>query len=128
MKQVTIAALATFFITTSASRGENITYNFLPYDAVHPGISFSGSITTNGHIGTLAASDIVGWQFTLARDGHSYAFSSTDRNTRISVDGPLTADFARILLPSGGQLFLDTLNNPVGVLSYDRFTFLNRGF
>jgi hypothetical protein len=44
-----------------------ITYNLVDYSSLENGWTLSGTITTDGTIGALAASDITSWTFTITK-------------------------------------------------------------
>ncbi len=49
------------------ARGSSITYNLESYLPLQNGYTLSGTITTDGTIGTLTSSDITAWSFTITQ-------------------------------------------------------------
>jgi len=99
LRNAVLAAPMLALALASASAGE-ITYNIVnsPVDqtgsTLHGGSgtwTVTGTITTDGTIGTLSTSDITAWAFTLESGSLSYSASSTDAGTFTSVDGGIAA-------------------------------------
>jgi hypothetical protein len=102
--------------------------------------SVTGSITTDGTIGTLSSSDVVGWNLTL-NDGHGDMFDLTTANSLVTcnscVEGDLTASSSALMFnfsgpteefyfytsgPAANQLCYDSGTNcaiPAGIDLYD---------
>ena len=75
--------IATAILSSSAASA--ITYNVLNQGG---GILLSGTITTDGHLGTLSASDITGWQIIQTGISGSGLLTSIDNtNSTISLSG-----------------------------------------
>jgi hypothetical protein len=53
----------------ASTRGASITYNIQNYPDVQRGYTISGTITTDGTIGTLAQSDVLAWSYTITLGG-----------------------------------------------------------
>jgi hypothetical protein len=86
VSRASLAALA-IFITSPASA---ITYNVLSQGG---GILLSGTITTDGHLGTLAATDITSWHINEnSITGSGFLTSIDNTNSSVSLtDGALSA-------------------------------------
>ena len=80
-------AAATVSMLIAAARTAEagaIIYAIQNYPADQDGYTLSGTITTDGVIGGLAASDIVSWSWTISYPGESpVTFSSSDPQTGI---------------------------------------------
>jgi hypothetical protein len=64
-----------------ASNGASIVYNVVDYPALQNGYTVSGTITTNGSIGThLPAMDITAWNITVSKMGVTQ-FTVTSANS-----------------------------------------------
>jgi hypothetical protein len=84
-------------LATSSAKAD-ITYNLQSYPADQNGHTLSGSITTDGVIGTLSTSDIKSWTVTI----DTTTFSSTSTLAITTLQGSnLTATATEITLSAG---------------------------
>ena len=75
-----------------------ITYSIQNYPSDQNQASLSGTITTDGTIGDLAASDILSWSWTITPIGGApYTLSSSDAGDT-NVDGSLVASASEITM------------------------------
>jgi hypothetical protein len=110
-RQVT-AALLLFALANHANA--DIIYNIQPYPSDQNGYTLSGTITTDGVMGALSASDILAWQYTATNGLITYSASSTDTGASISATG-LEAEGNQLLLPYGnGGTYSLTFSDPNG--------------
>jgi len=87
----------------SPARGSSITYNLQSYLPLQNGYTLSGTITTDGTIGTLTSSDITAWSFEFTLGSASSGFASGPSSSSAYVTGLIATDSALILpQPSGG--------------------------
>jgi hypothetical protein len=78
-----LAALA--ILISSAASASTITYAILSQGA---GISLAGTITTDGHIGTLSVGDITAWQITATGVSGTGLMTSIDNtDSTVSLTG-----------------------------------------
>jgi hypothetical protein len=92
-----VLTLSVAFLATSSAKAD-ITYTIQPYPADQGGHAVSGSITTDGHIGTLTSADIKSWSVTI----DTTSFSNTTPNAEIDLAGSnLNATGTTITLSAG---------------------------
>jgi PEP-CTERM motif len=110
-----VALTALIWLAHGVGARGGTTYNIANYPADQNGNTVSGSITTDGVIGTLAPSDILSWTvtinsttFTSGDSGADMALSPTDLNatsTAITLASPLglqSSFLALAAIPTGG--------------------------
>lgn len=95
---VAIAFLLLAGMVGKASAG-SITYNLVDMPAYQNGYTLSGAITTDGTIGSLAASNITSWSVTLTNASFSYSFYS-DPGSFVDLEPDVVATADDIYLPS----------------------------
>jgi hypothetical protein len=71
-------SLATWLMLALPAHADPL-YQLNNYPALQNGWTLTGSITTDGTIGTLTTADIVAWQWTVTQGNISLSFSSTDQ-------------------------------------------------
>jgi hypothetical protein len=91
MKSMLLCAAA--LLTGSATAANALTY---VVDGSIGGGSVSGTISTNGAIGTLAASDITGWSLVVTGNGGASATLDTLNSSVFLGGGAVTADASNI--------------------------------
>ena len=64
--RLAVAALATLFVVPHIAEAGLITYSIQNYPADQEGSTLSGSITTDGNLGILTATDIISWTWTIS--------------------------------------------------------------
>ncbi len=117
---VTLLLLAGAGIAPQSLKAGSITYNIENYPAVQAGSQLSGSITTDGHIGSLASANILSWTVTI----DSTTFASTDPGASVTIiDNKLVASSTAItlasdIIPNVFELSVPTTPNP-SILEYD---------
>jgi hypothetical protein len=104
-----IVALLLVAAIGQASAGP-ITYDLVNYPAYQNGYTLSGSITTDGATGTLAASDITAWSVTISLGSSSETFSSGDSGASLNIQDTVLATNSEIYLQP------DTGPNTAGIL------------
>ncbi len=113
MRRIAFSVVTTIVLMVSANIAEAgaITYAIENYPADQEGYTLSGTITTDGVIGGLAASDIVSWSWTISYPGEPpVTFSSSDPQSGVFLDGAVVASQSAIIvgLPSQpGANFLE---------------------
>ena len=70
MKRIIPAAVAIAIVmTANISQAGQITYSLQNYAADQAGFTLTGSVTTDGNLGTLTTADIVAWTWTVSSAG-----------------------------------------------------------
>jgi hypothetical protein len=82
-----LAVLCALAFAATLSAQSNITYNFK--QTIGQG-SIVGTIVTDGHIGTLATSDIVGWNLNLNGVGATYTLTPSNSGVQQFLGNDLT--------------------------------------
>ena len=96
-----LSLLAIATVATQTASAGPITYQINDYPAKESGYKISGSITTDGTIGTLASSHVTAWTWTLSDSTGSTVYgtaSSTDSGTGIFERGTVTASATQITM------------------------------
>jgi hypothetical protein len=128
MNRALLLASLSLFLTVclaAESMGGPITYNIESYAALQNGYTLSGTITTDGTIGTLARANVTSWSFSVTGPT-SYQLTSLTPTAGFVLDNltatatsltlaPPTADQESLLSFQGGS-FGSTITN----LGYDR--------
>jgi hypothetical protein len=86
------------------------TYNIQNYPALQNGWTLSGTITTDGAIGFIQASDITSWAWTVTSGGDTFTFKSTDPQAGLLLPSDtLRANSEDLLLtlPSGFEFLTE---------------------
>ena len=73
-KSICVALLGV--MSVAVAHGADITYNLVNYPADQGGCSLSGSITTDGTIGPISASDVQSWSYTITDGNNSCSYQS----------------------------------------------------
>jgi PEP-CTERM motif len=99
MRQFVFAAAAVFILVAGArtTLAGQITYSLQNYAADQNGSTLSGSVTTDGNLGTLTSADIVAWTWTVSPPvGAPFTLSGSGSN--IVVQNLIATD-QQLLLP-----------------------------
>lgn len=80
------------------------------------GGTLSGTITTDGTIGTIQATNILSWTWTMTSGGSSFTVSSTDPGAAVWTSTGLTSTGAALLVPDLGSI---GFRGPGGALQWD---------
>lgn len=91
--------------TTAAS----ITYIIQNYASLQDGYTLSGTITTDGNVGTLSASDITGWSFTTSGGPNGFTASATGAGTGVDLLSNLVASTTQLTLADPGPTGFNVL-------------------
>ncbi|MCY2966135.1 MAG: hypothetical protein NT069_21315 [Planctomycetota bacterium] len=95
----------------SAVQAGPITYQINNYPSVQNGFTVSGSITTDGTIGSLSSGNITAWTWTLSTGSTVHGtLSSTDAGATLGTDGTVTATATDITLTSPGANLVNQLS------------------
>ncbi len=86
------------------------TYNLLNGLTVPSGYTLSGTITTDGTIGTIEAANILSWTWTITNGVSSFTASSTGPGD-VTTPG-ITATGAALVLPYAGSVTAEVMNGP----------------
>ena len=127
------AAVAVVLLSVSTlAIGANTTYNLVDYPADETGTwagqcSLSGSIVTDGMVGTLSYTDVVSWSYTITNSsGYSGAcrgvgtYNPSDPNPGyINGWGGITATPTQLILGTSGILWLREDGPQGGTLDYN---------
>ena len=105
MRQFLLSAAAAAMLIAPAritDAGE-ITYAIQNYPADQQGATLSGTITTDGVIGNLAASDILSWSWTITPAGGTpFTVTSSDAGAEaLSVGSIVASQLAITIAPTG---------------------------
>jgi hypothetical protein len=65
-----------FFAVSFTIRAQDITYDLVSYPADQGGCTLSGSITTDGTIGPLSASNVQSWEYTITDGDNTCSYTS----------------------------------------------------
>ena len=111
-----------------ASRASSIVYSIVDYPGLESGWTVSGTITTDGTIGTLNVSDITAWSFTFTKAGTTDTWTSAGNgsNAAVTQEGGLTATATELEAGTPGALAFSylilgyTTPNGAGQLEWDR--------
>jgi len=76
MRLLNQAALFLMTVCGASALQAEVVYNIVDYPSLENGWTVSGTITTDGTIGTLTARDITAWSFTLTNGGTTDTWSS----------------------------------------------------
>jgi hypothetical protein len=82
----------------STSHAASITYDLVNYPALQNGYTLSGTITTDGTIGTLTSSNILAWQYTAANGVSTFHAASVDPGTLTVIFGAIATP-TQIMMP-----------------------------
>jgi hypothetical protein len=97
----------------------SIVYDLQNYSSLQNGYALSGTVSTDGAIGNLAASNIVAWTITLTPStGPVTNFNSTMSGASITLLGSVVADANTITLGASAPRFLNQL-------TFDSGSFIN---
>ncbi len=106
-------------LAASSARADTIVYDFVDHPDLEAGYSLSGTITTDGATGSLIASDIESWGFTISRDGvPQYTDTIATPGSSFTLNGSnLVASTAQLLFynqvaGAGGLVFWPPSGNP----------------
>jgi len=106
-----VACLCVLLVVPQMTKADLVTYYIQDYPSEQTnGLNtyhVSGTITTDGTIGTLTASDIQSWAVTF---DNTYTIQSTDPGNQTLTTGPVQASLVDITVGSGGYLGLFTTN------------------
>ena len=91
------------------------TYNLLNGSTVPSGYTLSGTITTDGTIGTIQAANILSWTWTITNGVSSFTASSTGPGD-VTTPG-ITATGAALVLPYAGSVYAEFMNQHYIVLN-----------
>jgi hypothetical protein len=72
MNRAPLLAILSLFLTlspTATTKGGSIVYNLQSYPDLQNGYTVSGTITTDGTIGTLTSANITAWSFLVTGFG-----------------------------------------------------------
>jgi len=100
---VQASALVAFVLVTLGigadrrAEAANVVYNLVSYPALQNGYTLTGTITTNGHIGILAYSDILDASFAVSNGVNSY---QTIHSSEVYGITSLLATATELLLPA----------------------------
>jgi hypothetical protein len=103
----------------------NITYNIVDYPVNEMDIKnpdqqdyVSGTITTDGTLGYITQSNVVGWTLTVGGGGNSCSSSSAASSSWWSSSTSLYATTTQLAVPADGSIWFGTNNTPAAPLSF----------
>jgi len=91
------------------------TYNLQSGQSMPVGWTLSGNITTDGTIGTIQATNILSWTWTMTSGASSFTVSSTDPGASAWTSTGITSTGAALLVPYLGSIGFD---GPGGALMW----------
>jgi hypothetical protein len=113
-----LAVLSLFleFSAVTPTLGGSILYEIQNYADLQNGYTISGTITTDGTLGTLVTADITAWSYTITGAGGGYTVTSQDAGSSIALARGLTANATSITLapppgPPAAEVGLTLVNS-----------------
>ena len=94
------------------------TYDLQSGRSMPVGWTLSGTITTDGTIGTIQATNILSWTWTMTSGVSSFTVSSTDPGAAVTISG-LTSTGAALGITSTGAALLLPFANYIGLSNPD---------
>ena len=124
MKRIRLAAFAiAIVILADSSKAGQITYSLQNYAADQNGSTLTGSITTDGNLGTLTAADIVAWTWTVSPPVGAPFTQSSGPGIGTTIENLIATD-TQLLLPElqteHSEIFLGSGDSGSGLLVYRR--------
>ena len=125
MRHFVFAAAAVSILVAGArtTLAGQITYSLQNYAADQNGSTLTGSITTDGNLGTLTAADIVAWTWTVTPPVGSPFTQSSGPGINTTIENLFATD-TQLLLPElqneHSEIFLGTGDFGTGLLVYRR--------
>lgn len=117
MRHIAFSVVTTLVLMVSGNIAEagEITYAIQNYPADQQGATLSGTITTDGVIGTLSATDILSWSWTITSAGGtpSTVTSSDAGAEAISVGSIAASQLAITIAPTGNAVVLGDARNRI---------------
>jgi len=101
-----LAAAALLAVCLPQASRASMIYDIVDYPGLENGWTLSGTITTDGTIGTLSASDITAWSWTLTNGATTDNWNSGvtgGLHAYTQVDGGLTATATELEMGTPGQ-------------------------
>ena len=100
-----LAAAALLAVCLPQASRASMIYDIVDYPGLENGWTVSGTITTDGTIGTLSASNITAWSWTLTNGGTTDTWSSTVTGSLYAADqvSGLTATATELELGTPGS-------------------------
>jgi PEP-CTERM motif len=87
-------------IAAPLTHAASITYTIQSYAALQNGYSLSGSITTDGTIGTLTGTDITAWSYTITKGAFIYQDSTLNPGAFASASNLTASSTSLTLAPA----------------------------
>jgi hypothetical protein len=113
---------------TPTGRGASITYAFRSYDSLQNGYTLTGTMTTDGKIGTLTSANITAWAYTIT-NGTTTDHESGGSNLVAVIGVTASANSISMAVPAysfaGAPNNLIFSNSSVGLLIYNRTAAVN---
>jgi hypothetical protein len=125
MNRALLLALLSLFVSFSpnaTTKAGSIVYEIQNYAALQNGYTLSGTITTDGTIGTLTSADITAWSFSVTGPS-SYGSSSLSPGAGTQVNGVTATAAAITMAPSAPDSDFGSLqffSDSPPVLNYGR--------
>lgn len=100
-----LAALVLFVGIVGQTSAGSITYSIQNYPADQNGTMVSGTLTTDGIVGDLAATDVLSWSWTITpRLGTAFTLSSSDAGSQVIVKGSVVASLGEITIDEASSV------------------------
>jgi hypothetical protein len=125
MRRFVFAAAAVSVLVSGArtTLAGQITYSLQNYAADQNGSTLTGSITTDGNLGTLTAADIVAWTWTVLPPVGAPFTQSSGPGIGTTIENLIATD-TQLLLPESpnehSEIFLGNGDSGSGLLVYRR--------
>ena len=102
LKRLTFMAIAYATLAVSRPSAASIVYTVISFPGDQEGATLTGTITTDGTIGVITATEIIAWQFSVSKPSQTpYSFASTDSNPLI-INPIASADASNFYVTDGG--------------------------
>ena len=122
LRSLAVFILAAFIVFPAAALAQPITYDLIPA-AVNANYILTGSIKTDGTIGTLAGGNIISWSLDIRETVAPFQNFTASNGSKI-IQGTITATPSALSIPfvttpigpfplDGGKLILGDLNDDV---------------
>ncbi len=110
MRRNTLLGLPTIVLALIAApptTASSITYDIQNYPSLQNGYTLSGTITTDGHLGTLTQADITSWSYVVSGGPDGFTAAGSGAGTGVLIEGlGLVASTNQLTLADPGpQLF-----------------------
>jgi hypothetical protein len=101
-------------------------YKIVNNSAVQNGYTLSGTITTDGTLGTIYASNVLAWSFVVSNGANTYSANSSQSGSSVDISGIVaTSDYLKLPASTVSNPFDINLNGPTGHVQWSGSTLQN---